>query len=143
MLIFADAHTVRLLRSGGAVLTVCVCALPVAGGVWFGGWFFAAAGAVALAGGAFCLWYPPRFARSVQGYFDGKIVAVRMGVVWRRHLFVPRDALRNFEVWRPPLHRLCGCATLLLRFAGGTVVLPFLPCETAERLVHSLREGLW
>ena len=141
MEIFADAHTVRLLRCGGAVLTVCVCALPVAGGIWGNGWFFVAAGTFGAAGCGFCIWYPPRFARTVCGCFDGKMIRVQMGVLWRRHIFVPRDALRNFELWRPPLHRLCGCSTLLLRFAGGTVLIPFLPYQSADRLTEGIRRA--
>ena len=95
----------------------------------------------AAAAGVFLfLWYPPRFAASVEGSFDGEAVRARMGVLWKREVFIPMNALRTFESWAPPLHRLWHCRTLVLRFAGGSAALPLLPEEDASRLVRMLED---
>ena len=44
---------------------------------------------VAAAGVFLFFWYPPRFAASVEGSFDGKAVQARMGVLWKRDIFIP------------------------------------------------------
>ena len=79
-------------------------------------------------------WCSFLLARSLYGCLDTDAVRVRYGVLWQREIFVPTESLRTFEVWTPPLHRLCGCRTVVLRFAGGAALLPLLSVATAERL---------
>lgn len=86
------------------------------------------------------LWYPPRFTDSVEGSFDGEAVRAKMGVLWKREIFIPMNALRTFESWAPPLHRRWKCRTIVLRFAGGGAVLPLLSEEAALRLIEKLEE---
>ena len=43
------------------------------------------------------LWYPQRYAASLKGGFDGEAVRAQMGVLWRRQIFVPMQALRTFD----------------------------------------------
>ncbi len=86
------------------------------------------------------VWYLPRLTRSLYGEMDHERLYVRYGVLWRRESVVPLDALRTFETWTPPLHRLFHCRTVVLRFAGGSVVLPLLDEKTACRLTARLEE---
>ncbi len=83
-------------------------------------------------------WYADRFRRSLHGRLATNAVYVRYGVLWQREIFVPMESLRTFEVWTPPLHRLCRCRTVVLRFAGGAALLPLLSIDTAERLAARL-----
>ena len=85
-------------------------------------------------------WYPPRFVASVEGSFDGKAVRARMGVLWKRDIFIPMNALRTFEGWAPPLHRMWKCRTIVLRFAGGSAALPLLSEQEAGRLIQMLED---
>ena len=86
-------------------------------------------------------WYLPRLCRSLRGSFENHAVRFCVGVWWRREVFVPLGALRNFEVWTPPLHRLFHCRTVVLRFAGGAAWLPLLDEDTARRLTALLEEA--
>ncbi len=86
------------------------------------------------------VWYLPRLTRSLYGEKDDKRIYVRYGVLWRRETVVPLSALRTFETWTPPLHRLFHCRTVVLRFAGGCAVLPLLDNGTAARLTARLEE---
>lgn len=95
---------------------------------------------VGLAGLLAFLWYPPRFAASLSGSFDGTAVRASVGVLWRKEIFVPMNALRTFECWKLPLHRFWNCRTIILRFAGGATMLPLLREEDAIRLVERLEE---
>ncbi len=79
-------------------------------------------------------WYVGRWCASIVVHTTEKAVQVRYGVVWCRELFVSLTSLRTFEVWVPPLHRLFGCRTVVLRFAGGAARIPLLAKEGAERL---------
>lgn len=63
-----------------------------------------------------------------------------MGVLWRRQIFVPMQALRTFETWQTPIQRLFHCRTLILRFAGGAAILPLLPDPDALMLTRMLEE---
>ena len=87
------------------------------------------------------LWYPPRFAASMEGSFDGEAVRARMGVLWKREVFIPMNALRTFESWAPPLHRIWNCRTIVLRFAGGGAMLPLLSEREAGQLVQMLEDS--
>lgn len=82
------------------------------------------------------LYYPRRFAATMRGRFDGTAVRMVSGVWLRKETFVPISALRTYECWTPPLHRLWHCRTVVLRFAGGAAVLPLLSEEQADRLTR-------
>lgn len=97
-------------------------------GIWLGAW---AAG---------WWWYVPAFCRTLSGRFDGTAVRVHSGVIWRHHTLVPLSSLRTFEVWAPPLHRVFGCRTVILRFAGGSTWLPLLDAATAKALATLLEK---
>lgn len=86
------------------------------------------------------VWYLPRLTCSLYGEMDDKRITVRYGVLWRWEMVVPLSALRTFETWTPPLHRLFHCRTVVLRFAGGCAVLPLLDDDTANRLMARLEE---
>lgn len=86
------------------------------------------------------LWYPQRYAASLKGGFDGEAVRAQMGVLWKRQIFVPMQALRTFETWQTPAQRIFRCRTLILRFAGGAAILPFLPDTDAGMLTRMLEE---
>lgn len=83
-------------------------------------------------------WYPPRYRASLKGSFDGVAVHAFKGVLWRHEIFVPTDALRTIEMCSTPAQRLFGCRCVILRFAGGSAVLPLLPVQQAEALVRAL-----
>lgn len=87
------------------------------------------------------LYYVPRLAASLYGDMDPQRVYVRYGLIIRREMVVPLHALRTFECWTPPLHRLFRCRTVVLRFAGGCVWLPLLDAKTAERLTVRLEDA--
>lgn len=84
-------------------------------------------------------WYAPRLSRSVHGRLDASGVRIFYGVLWQRETVVPLDALRTYEVWAPPLHRLFHCRTVILRFAGGSAWLPLLACRDSEVLTRRLK----
>lgn len=122
-----------------------------AGGILLAAFFGALAGLLAvwlLAGSALVgaatlfgvLWYAPRYAGSLHGSCDAQAVRAEKGVFWTQKLFIPVSSLRTVESWATPLHRLCRCRTIVLRFAGGAAFLPFLPEEQAERLTALLEK---
>ncbi|MBP3435641.1 MAG: PH domain-containing protein [Clostridia bacterium] len=84
------------------------------------------------------LFYLPKLTRSLRGSFDSYAVRASYGILWRRELFVPVDALRTYEIWTPPLHRLFDCRTVILRFAGGSAWLPLLDRRDAYVLTARL-----
>ena len=118
------AWSIILLLPAGALVVLCRCAAA-----WRMGWLLLVA-----VWGAGMWYYLPRLCRSLQGVFGKQAVHFCVGVWWKREVFVPLDALRNFEVWAPPLHRLFHCRTVVLRFAGGSAWLPLL----GETVVHDL-----
>lgn len=59
-------------------------------------WILLALIPISAAGVFLFLWYPPRFAASMEGSFDGEAVRARMGVLWKREVFIPMNALRTF-----------------------------------------------
>lgn len=79
-------------------------------------------------------WYAGRWCASLSVRTTETAVLVKYGLVWRRELFVSLASLRTFEVWTPPLHRVFGCRTVVLRFAGGAARIPLLAEQGAERL---------
>lgn len=80
------------------------------------------------------LWYPPRYVSSMNGSFDGTAVRAVKGVIWKQELYVPVSALRTFEISATPVQRLFRCRSVILRFAGGAVLIPLLPKQQAEQL---------
>ncbi|HIW72703.1 MAG TPA: PH domain-containing protein [Firmicutes bacterium] len=98
-------------------------------------------GLAALTGAATvvgALWYPPRYAASLRGRFDGVAVRAEKGVLWKREIYVPASALRTVESGSTPLQRKLHCRTVVLRFAGGAVLLPLVPEKEAEDLSRAL-----
>lgn len=133
-----DARKILMLAiAAGSVLLAGLIGL-LAG--LFTPWILLALVPAALAGVFLFIWYPPRFAASVEGSFDGEAIRARMGVLWKREVFIPMNALRTFESWAPPLHGIWKCRTVILRFAGGGAMLPLLSEEEAGRLVEMLED---
>ncbi len=93
---------------------------------------------VGLCGAWIVWWYAVHWAAGYDGAMKTERLCFRRGVFWRREWILPLSALRGVEQWEPPLHRLCGCRTLLLRHTGGTVLLPLLPREQAAALWQRL-----
>ena len=139
MKFFGDRHTKTLLLVYAILITAIPAAIGIFGAIRLTVWLWLPVGIWIVVGILFCRWYPSQFATRLQGTFDGQVIFAKMGVVIHRRIFIPRDALRNFELLSPPLHAACGCYTMLLRFAGGTVILPFLPAEQAKRLIDNIR----
>lgn len=101
-------------------------------------WLLLLAGFEIAATVGFALWYPPRFTASLHGRFDGTAIHAVKGVLWKKEVFVPLTALRTLETFSTPIERLAGCRILTLRFAGGSVLLPFLSRDEAARLAALL-----
>ena len=99
---------------------------------WWCGWV------AALPLYVFGMWYTRRLARSLRALLAAQAIHAVYGVVWTREWYVPLEALRTFEVWTPPLHRLFRCRTVVLRFAGGCAWLPLLARQDADRLAEWL-----
>ena len=85
-----------------------------------------------------CWWYAARLIASVYGNVTARAVHLRYGVLWIREIFVPMEALRTFEVWTPPLHRIFRCRTVVLRFAGGAALVPLLGIQAATQFTQVL-----
>lgn len=83
--------------------------------------------------------YPPRYIASISVWVDDDTVSVQTGAWWRHYTIVPITAIRTVELIQTPLERQRGCVHLVLRFAGGTAVLPFLSKEDAHRLGDRLQ----
>ncbi len=114
----------------GAVLTalLCLCSVWVTPWLWILTVLFVPVTLVMVC------WYPRAYVRVLRGSYDGAAIHVVKGVFWRRETLVPMPALRTFECWTLPLGRLFDCHTVVLRFAGGTAMLPMLGGRDAEKL---------
>ena len=134
-----DEHTVRLLRAGLLWSALLLTALFAAAAIGIHHAFWLPACITAGAGAWLAVRYPLRFAAALQGTFDGQILQAHSGVLLARTIYIARRSLRNFELLAPPLHRHYGCRTLLLRFAGGTVILPCLPAQQALELFRAFQ----
>ena len=100
--------------------------------------------AVGVLGGASCfliLWYPARFAAAFHGDYDGHAIRAVKGVLWKKELFIPMTALRTFEFWDTPLQRFFRCRTLVIRFAGGSALLPLMDAGEAAALSEQLERA--
>ncbi len=134
----AGTGATRLIRT-----VVWAAATAIAVVLWLPSRFFAAwspwwAAVPLMVCVPIALWYVPRFTRSIRGALTNDAVYAAYGILWKRELFVPVEALRTFEIWTLPLHRIFGCRTVILRFAGGSAWLPLL--EKAE--AYALTEWL-
>lgn len=141
MLFWAGDGAPQVLRIWIALSGVAATALSGMVAGLFTPWLLLLSALVALATVVLFLWFPPRYADSVHGSFDGTAVRGTKGVLWRREVFIPMNALRTFEILDTPVQRHFGCRTLLIRFAGGSAVLPLLAKGDAERLVRLLEEA--
>ena len=112
-----------------------------AAAVFFGPLLWFAAALFSLIAAAAALWYPPRYAAAFTGRFDGWVLHIESGVFWRRERIIPVDALRTLECCSTPLQHRLNLQTLVLRFAGGTAVLPLLDREEALRLSSLLEKA--
>lgn len=112
-----------------------------AAAVFFGPLLWIAAVLFSLIIAAAALWYPPRYAAAFAGRFDGWALRVESGVFWRRERIIPADALRTLECCSTPLQHRLRLQTLVLRFAGGTAVLPLLDREEALQLSSLLEKA--
>lgn len=121
-----------LVSAAGLLLIAAVLRLWVGDGWWY---------LIPLAAYGVLRWYTARWVQSLGGTADEKHIFVRYGVLWRRETVVPLRALRTFETFVPPLHRLFRCRTVVLRFAGGSVWVPLLAEETAQKLARRLETG--
>lgn len=130
----------RVLMVLIALLSVAAAGLVGLLAGLFSTWLLLGLIPVAATGLAAFLWYPPRFAAGLSGSFDGTAVRASVGVLWRKEIFVPMNALRTFECWKLPFDRFWRCRTIILRFAGGATMLPLLREEDAIRLVEQLEE---
>ncbi len=130
----------KVLMTLIALLTVLAAGLIGLLAGLFSPWILLGLIPVSVSGLFVFLWYPPRFAASLSGTFDGTAVRASMGVIWQKEIFVPMNALRTFECWKLPFHRFWKCRTIILRFAGGATMLPLLREEDAQLLVERLEE---
>ncbi|MPN12337.1 hypothetical protein SDC9_159653 [bioreactor metagenome] len=135
----ADYGAQRVLEIWIAAFGIAAVALTAAFAGLFTPWLLII---TAVSGGvtvfAF-LWYPPHYADSLSGSFDGAAVRAVKGVFWRKELFVPVEALRTIEMSATPVQRMFHCRTVILRFAGGSALLPLLPEEQARSLTAALQ----
>lgn len=134
----AGTGTIRVLTVWISVAGVAITAAISALAGLFTPWLLIGS---AIMGGVTvfaALWYPHRYASVLQGDFDGISIRSTTGVFRKRSLFVPVKALRTFEICSTPLHRIFGCRTVILRFAGGAAYLPLLPTEQAEAFTAAL-----
>lgn len=135
MTFYAGRGALALLRTTAVLVATGVVG---AGRVIMGpsGWYCLPIGGVAF----LCGWYLPRLIQSLNGELSDTHLYVCYGVWWRRETTVSLSVIRTYEMWRPPLHAVFGCRTVILRFAGGCVWLPLLDARTACRLAERLEE---
>lgn len=131
-------RVLRVWIAATGVAATAFCGL-IAG--LFTPWLLVLCGLTALLTVFLFWWFPGRYADSVHGSFDGTAVRATKGVLWRRQVFIPMNALRTFELLDTPVQRHFGCRTMLIRFAGGTAVLLLLSWRDAERLEKLLEEA--
>lgn len=142
----ADERAERVLTGWISLAGVAVVSLIGALAGLLTPWLMAGAAVVGLLTVAAALVYPPLYAGTLKGRYDGQAVYAVSGVLLRREIYVPMAALRTFELSSTPLQRRFGCRTVVLRFAGGSALLPLLPAKQAEELTallerDRLREG--
>lgn len=75
---------------------------------------------------------------------DGEGIDIRMGVVWRKVISVPRSRVQHIDVLQGPLERRYGLATLSIYTAGtefAKVDLPGVPYPRAVKIRDHLLPG--
>lgn len=77
---------------------------------------------------------PPRCAAALTERRCGRT----KGCSGSGEVYIPATALRTVETGATPLQRRLHSRTVVLRFAGGAVLLSLLPEEEAERLSRAL-----
>ena len=88
---------------------------------------------VGLAAGLFV--YARRYLQSCRGEWGNGRLRLCRGVWFRREWVIAQSAVRELDVFAPPLHRLLSCRTFCLRYAGGSVWIPPIDNEQAQRLL--------
>lgn len=88
--------------------------------------------------------WPPIEYRYVRYRIDGQGIEIRMGVVWRRVISVPRSRVQHIDVAQGPLERRYGLASLSIYTAGtehAKVDLPGVAYARAVRIRDHLLPG--
>ena len=88
--------------------------------------------------------WPPIEYRYFRYRIDGQGIDIRLGVLWRRVISVPRSRVQHIDVAQGPLERRYGLASLSIYTAGtefARVDLPGLPYERALRIRDHLLPG--
>ena len=88
--------------------------------------------------------WPPIEYRYFRYRIDAQGVDIRLGVMWRRTISVPRSRVQHIDVAQGPLERRYGLASLSIYTAGtefAKVDLPGLPHARAVRIRDHLLPG--
>ncbi len=88
--------------------------------------------------------WPPIEYRHFRYRIDAQGIDIRLGVVWRRVISVPRSRVQHIDVAQGPLERRYGLASLSIYTAGtefAKVDLPGLPYARAVRIRDHLLPG--
>jgi membrane protein YdbS with pleckstrin-like domain len=88
--------------------------------------------------------WPPIEYRYVRYRIDGQGIEIRIGVVWRRVISVPRSRVQHIDVAQGPLERRYGLASLSIYTAGtehAKVDLPGVAYSRAVRIRDHLLPG--
>lgn len=130
----ADDGAKIVLRVWIAAAGLIAVALSAAVAGFFSPWLLWITGFIGVLTVFLSLWYPPRYTDSLRGSCDGVAIRAVKGVLLRREVFVPLAALRTFEINATPMQKYFRCRSVVLRFAGGAVLLPLIPKKQAEQL---------
>lgn len=138
MVCYASRYGARILRwwLTAACIGLFLCCGIVAGILRVS--LFPTAPLAAIPTAVWLVWYPRRYTDRITVWVDDDTVSVQTGVWWRKHTAVPRTALRTVDLIQTPLGRRWRCVHLVLRFAGGIAVLPFLTAADAHRIGERL-----
>ena len=88
--------------------------------------------------------WPPIEYRHFRYRIDAQGIEIRLGVVWRRVISVPRSRVQHIDVAQGPLERRYGLGSLSIYTAGtefAKVDLPGLPYPRAVRIRDHLLPG--
>ena len=101
----------------------------------------AAAGMVAVLGGALSLLWPPLRYRFWRWDVRPDRVLIQKGVVWRSRSVIPRVRVQHVDTRSSPLQRWFGLSSLIIYTAGtrgADAEIPGLATEEAEALREEL-----
>lgn len=122
----------RMTAAAAAGIVIAIAALVVAG--LSSSWIVAMAGAMVL-GLVAIVAVAVRIEVRHMGYLvREQDVSLRSGVLTRAVATVPFARVQHVAIHRGPLDRRFGLATLQLRTAGGSISIPGLRAELAEKL---------